>query len=234
MKKHIFEDARAIAAFLVSVFDSRLKTQEILWLALSGGSTPREIFRTWAHEFRHHLDWKRLRFFWSDERCVPPTDAQSNFNMTHSALLEPLEINPDAVFRVRGEDAPESACAAYSQEIEARLPRQRGVPCFDIILLGMGADGHTASIFPHEIDLWDHSGCCVVATHPDTGQKRVSFTGHLINNAHEIYVVVTGREKQDMLASVASDPHASVPVARVDTAKAQWLLDTAAAGAISA
>ncbi len=108
------------------------------------------------------------------------------------------------------------------------------MPCFDIILLGMGADGHTASIFPHEIELWDHSGCCVVATHPDTGQKRVSFTGHLINNAHEIYVVVTGREKQDMLASVASDPHASVPVARVDTAKAQWLLDTAAAGAISA
>jgi len=163
-------------------------------LALSGGSTPKSWFDYLAENHSHDIPWDKLQLFWGDERCVPPDDPESNFGMTKKHLLSRINFPEDNFHRIPGELNPDEAAKMYEKELYKTLGKN---PVFDLVILGMGDDGHTASIFPHEINLWDSENLCVVGTHPITGQKRVSFTGKLINNASAVTFLVTGENKAE-------------------------------------
>lgn len=202
-------------------------------IALSGGSTPKLLFDLLASEFREALPWKELTYFWGDERCVPPDYEQSNYGMTRQRLLEPLAIPDKQVFRIMGEADPESEADRYGGLLREQLPLHHGIPQFDLILLGLGTDGHTASIFPHEMGLWDAPGFCDVATHPESGQKRITLTGQVINQARRVVFLVTGSSKAERVEEILGrkEPYLSYPATRVAPADGSliWLLDKAAA-----
>ena len=119
------------------------------------------IFDVLAEQFKDRIDWSMIHFYWGDERCVPPTDEQSNYKMTVTHLFSKVNV-PDAnIHRILGEADPLAEAMRYANLLEINLDRVNGIPQFDLVLLGMGDDGHTASIFPHEIELWnadDHCG----------------------------------------------------------------------------
>ncbi len=143
-----------------------------LTVALSGGSTPKLLFRLWASEYRDRLDWNRVHFFWGDERCVPPEDPESNYGEAKRLFLDSIGIKAENVHRIRGESNPQSEAQRYSREICEHVELGDGNwPIFDLIILGMGNDGHTASIFPNQLALLTSEKICEVASHPVTGQQ---------------------------------------------------------------
>ena len=225
----IFDSKSEIAQFFGKLLKERTAQSDKVNIALSGGSTPKAIFDELAQSYADTIDWSKVHLFWGDERCVPPTDAESNYKMTVDHLLSKVDV-PDAnVHRVMGELSPGNACEIYDDLLNEKLPTIKGIPQFDIMLLGMGDDGHTASIFPHEIELWNAPGNCVVATHPESGQKRVSLTGQLINHAKEIYFLVTGTGKADKLDEIINQKpgYQGYPAALV--VNPFWLIDKDAA-----
>ena len=202
-------------------------------IALSGGSTPILIFKELAAAYKNKIDWSRVHFYWGDERCVPPTDMDSNFGMTAEMLLSKINIPWENVHRIKGEEPPEEEAKSYSDLLTARLKVKNETPCFDLVILGMGDDGHTASIFPHELPLWNDERNCVVATHPDSGQKRISITGKVINNAQTVAFLITGSNKAAKLAEIhnkAGDFN-NYPAALVapESGDLIWFLDKEAA-----
>jgi len=205
-------------------------------IALSGGSTPKALFNYWSTH-RELLDWDRLRFFWGDERCVPPNDPESNFGMTKKLLLDPLSISEKQVFRIKGENNPDDEAKNYSQLLQNELSLQNGIPVFDLIMLGMGDDGHTASIFPNQISLWSEEENCVVAKHPTSGQFRISITGRIIKNARNVAFLITGKNKAGMLQIVFSDSENTsqtypAAIVNLENPNTLWFLDEAAANLI--
>lgn len=202
-------------------------------IALSGGSTPRVWFDLLAGEYKNRLPWQEFLLFWGDERCVPPEDSQSNYGMTRKHLLDSVPVESAHVFRIRGENPPAAEAQRYSMVLNEVLPKVHEIPQFDLVILGMGDDGHTASIFPHEMDLWGSKSLCEVATHPESGQKRISLTGQVINNAKQVVFLVTGANKAAPLAEIRNKSLVSVqfPAAHVapTSGRLLWLLDSAAA-----
>jgi 6-phosphogluconolactonase len=176
------DTAKAFADFMLE----QHRENGMLTVALSGGSTPKILFDLLATDYKDKFNWSEIHFYWGDERCVPPTDNDSNFKMTKEHLLNLIRMPEANIHRVLGENDPIEEAERYGQLIESNLPKQEGNPVFDIIILGMGTDGHTASIFPHEIELLDSSKTCEVANHPESGQKRVSLTGPVINAAKNV------------------------------------------------
>lgn len=223
------EVARALSGYL-----KRWSAEEgFRSIALSGGSTPRVWFDLLAGEYKDRLPWQEFLLFWGDERCVPPADAQSNYGMTRKYLLDKVPVEPAHVFRIHGENPPAEEAQRYSRVLQQNLPENRGIPQIDLVILGMGDDGHTASIFPHEIELWDSDSLCEVATHPDSGQKRISLTGQIINNAKQVVFLVTGASKAAPLAEIRNKSAGSArfPAAYVapSSGRLLWLLDKDAA-----
>ncbi len=225
----IFSDKQMLTEHFAKVLVNRLKKADKVTLSLSGGSTPKAIFDELATNYADEIDWSKLFLFWGDERCVPPTDEQSNYLMTYEHLLSKVNIPEENVFRVKGELDIQSAVADYEAIVKRELPLVNGYPQFDIMLLGMGDDGHTASVFPYQIDLWDEKSFCVAAQHPDTKQNRVSLTGNVINNSKEIFFLVTGATKADKLQEIIhqNEGYLKYPAAKVN--EPIWLVDSAAA-----
>ncbi len=220
--------------WLFSVLEEK---RGMLTLALSGGNTPKALFDYWIKNHRNNVSWERVLFFWGDERCVPPTDNESNYKAAKEHLLEPLGIPKNHIFRIRGENIPEEEAKRYAEVLERELSHVDGMPSFDILMLGMGDDGHTASIFPHEIDLWKHDASCVVGTHPSSGQKRVSISGRTINAARRIVFLVTGEAKKEKVQQIIEHPGESqkkYPAALVKPVDGElfWFLDEAAAASL--
>ena len=229
MEIKIFKDKAEVAAqFTTYLKELIVSHQGRLNIALSGGSTPKVVFDYLA---THHqdIDWSSTHLYWGDERCVPPTDKQSNYKMTVDHLLSKIDIPGSNIHRIQGEIDPSAAAIAYAKQLKTDLPEAAGVPQFDLVILGMGGDGHTASIFPHEIHLWDSADTCVVATHPESGQKRVSITGTVINQAKAVVFLVTGSDKKDMMAEIHGKVPAQqeYPAAKVKPASGKliWFLD---------
>ena len=197
------EVAQDFSKFLIDFAQDRDK----ITVALSGGSTPKVIFDILAADFGNEVEWSKFYFFWGDERCVPPTDEQSNYKMTVDHLFSKIDIPERNIFRIQGENDPELEALRYSAVLEKELRLENEVPQFDLVILGMGDDGHTASIFPHEIELWDASESCAVATHPDSGQKRVTISGDVINNASAVAFLVTGKSKAEKIKTIFKINH---------------------------
>ncbi len=197
-----YQDKQAVAEAFSHYFAQVVADHPVFHVALSGGSTPKLIFDVLASEYGTKIDWSNIHFYWGDERCVPPSDEQSNYKMTVDHLFSKIAVPKENIHRVLGENDPLGEAMRYANLLEINLDRVAGVPQFDMVLLGMGDDGHTASIFPHEIQLWNSDDHCVVATHPDSGQKRVSINGAVINTAKEVVFLVTGSAKEEKVKTI--------------------------------
>lgn len=202
-------------------------------LALSGGSTPEKIFKFLSDNYRTKINWNKVNFFWGDERCVIPTDDESNYKMAYDNLLSNLKIPVSNIFRIHGEADPEDEAKRYSEIIKKNVQQKNNFPGFDMIMLGLGEDGHTASIFPNQMDLITDDKICSVALHPVTSQKRITLTGKTINNAKKIIFIVTGEKKSKVVSDILNKNtgRKKYPAGFINpvSGKLIWLLDQAAA-----
>lgn len=235
MNKKVFDTPQEVAKAFAEHFADLINNQKQLTVALSGGSTPKILFDLLAE--RHaDLDWTKVHFYWGDERCVPPDDSDSNYKMTVDHLLSKIDMPAENIHRVLGETNPVTEAMNYSRQIKENLPAVNELPQFDLIILGMGGDGHTASIFPHEIELLNSDGICEVATHPESGQKRITLTGRVINNAREICFLVTGAGKAEKVDEIfhKTDDWESYPASHIKPYEGEliWWMDRAAASLI--
>lgn len=205
--------------------------KEEFHIALSGGSTPKILFELLADEYDEDIDWNKVHFWWGDERCVPPTDDDSNYKMTKERLFDAVTINEAQIHRIIGEHNPEEEAIRYSSEIAKQIPVVNGLPQFDIALQGIGTDGHTASIFPHEMTLLTDTRICGVANHPDSGQKRITLNGPVINNSVNICFLVTGAGKAEKIDAILNqkEGYLQYPASHFNGDNVIWFLDQAAA-----
>ena len=229
---HLSADPNGVARDFTRYLLEQLHGKKHFTIALSGGSTPKLLFRLWATEYQDAIDWSAIHFFWGDERCVQPDDDESNFGMTKALLFDKVNLPVENIHRVRGEDEPEKEARRYAAEIADNTEQSNGFPSFDLVILGMGDDGHTASIFPHEMELLEEERFCAVATHPTSGQKRVSITGPVINNAQRVAFLVTGANKEEKVSAIfqRKEGYHAYPAAHVQpvTGALHWFLDDAA------
>ncbi|MGE0639918.1 MAG: 6-phosphogluconolactonase [Thermoanaerobaculia bacterium] len=212
-------------------------------VALSGGSTPARLFSVLASERREAIDWSRVRFCWSDERAVPPTDEASNYRAAKVRLLDPLAIPAANVHRIRGEDPPEVAAAGYERELRTLFgtpvgpPRDEDGARFDLVLLGMGADGHTASLFPGRPAVREESAWAVADEVPATPSGRITLTPAPISAARSVIFLVAGADKAPALARVLEGPWRPdlLPAQAIAprSGPALWLVDEAAAAELA-
>jgi len=204
----IVPDADALATHAADHFielaNEAAKQRGIVHVALAGGSTPRAMNALLAAApRRERVNWTAIRFFFGDERCVPPDHPDSNYRMTRETLFDPLGIDASHVHRVAGEDEPQTAASAY----DALLQREMGtLPVFDIVYLGMGPDGHTASLFPGTLAHLDLTRCCVANFVPKFNTYRITVTPRVINAARHVTITAGGAEKADSLAAVLEGP----------------------------
>lgn len=238
MELKIYKDKNEVAKEFSSYLAHFIIGKELVHVALSGGSTPKIVFDTLASDYADKIDWSKIHFYWGDERCVLPTDEQSNYKMTIDHLFSKIDIPEDNIHRILGENNPTGEAMRYANLLEINLDRVDEVPQFDFVILGMGDDGHTASIFPHEIDLWNAADHCVVATHPDSGQERVSINGKVINKAKEVVFLVTGESKAEKVEEIINKTgnYKTYPASLVnpESDKLVWFLDQSAATGITA
>jgi len=204
-RHYIYPDTNSlISAFCcecASFLEESRELERPIHIALSGGSTPSSIFKQLV-ETTSSMDWSQVHFYWGDERCVEPDNEQSNFGTAKKYLIDPLRIPEDHIHRILGEEDPASEADRYGAMLRDHLPVEYGMPVFDWIWLGVGEDGHTASIFPDQIELWKSESTCVVATHPESGQPRVSLSGGVINAARRISFIVTGARKSAVINDI--------------------------------
>lgn len=198
-------------------------------ISLSGGSTPKLLFKTLAQApYNTGIHWANLHFWWGDDRMVPPHDPESNYGEVQKLLFDHIQIPTENIHRIRGEDDVEQELARFSQELTACVPNQQ----FDWIILGMGTDGHTASLFPHQTDFADPN-LAVIAKHPESGQLRISKTAKLLEQAKRITYLVTGSSKADILREIqtTSAEDLPYPAAKIKAKNGitEWYLDKDAA-----
>ena len=195
----IFKNKTELSRFFCEELLKLTLEKESIFFALSGGNTPKIIFQTLVKDFKAIIDWKKIHLFWGDERCVHPEDEESNFGMTKKFLLDYIDIPEKNVHRIRGEENPEKEAIRYTNEIKKYVPFYKELPLFDLMMLGLGEDGHTASIFPNQKHLINSDKICEVAVHPVSGQKRITLTGTVINNAKRIIFLATGGNKSGVI-----------------------------------
>jgi 6-phosphogluconolactonase len=190
-----FELAEKFAEEMVKMIKESADQKRFFTLALSGGSAPELLYALLVEKYAQAVPWQYVHFFWGDERCVSPDSAESNFGMAMGKLLSKIEIPSLNIHRIKGEEDPVWEAIRYSEEIAQFTLKREKIPSFDLILLGLGEDGHTASIFPGHLDLFNSEKICEVASHPVTGQKRITLTGRVINNASAVAFLVSGKSK---------------------------------------
>jgi len=229
----------AAAELVASTASEAIAERGRFTIALSGGSTPKNLYNLLATNARSSLPWDRMFFFFGDERHVPPTDPESNYRMANEAMLSKVPVAPGNVFRVEAEkpDAG-AAAAAYEQTLRKFFALEAGqIPAFDLILLGMGPDGHTASLFPGTEALQEKSKLFVANWVEKLKTHRLTLTLPVLNAARCVAFLVSGTDKAPVLKSVLEGdaPGEQYPAKLVRPAQGKliWLLDRAAASSLS-
>ncbi len=191
------------------------------FVALSGGSTPKQIFETLALNYKDAIDWKKVFLFWSDERAVPPDHPDSNYKMAMDSGFSQLAIDPLHIFRMKGEGDLKADAAEYETIINKTLASRN----FDLIMLGVGEDGHTASLFPGTKGLFITDKLVIANEIPQKTTFRITFTFPLINSAHNITFYAIGKGKQEILKKILTTN--SLPSSQVgtNTHPALWIVD---------
>jgi len=224
------EVADACAAYILGLLSGALKEQAGATIAISGGSSPKLLFATLA---KASLDWSKVHFFWVDERCVPPTDSQSNFKLGDEALFTPARVPAGSIHRIYGELAPEAAATRYKGDIQAFFSLADGrLPAFDVLHRGMGPDAHTASLFPGEPLIQDRTGVAANVWVEKMHMDRITLLPGVLLAAKNTVLQVSGEEKADALEHVLRGPEDWLQypcqIASRDE-RATWFLDRAAA-----
>ena len=237
---HVLPDPEAIFQRAADEF-SRLaieavKARGVFFVALSGGSTPKGLYTLLVSDpsFRAQVPWDKIHFFFGDERTVPPEHADSNFRMATEAMFSKVTVPAAHIHRVSGEDSlPSRAAAAYEQELRNAFDLSEGqFPRFDLILLGMGPDGHTASLFPGTTALQEKSRLVVANWVEKFKTYRITFTFPVLNNAANILFMAGGAEKAEVLKSVLNNDPAAAPypsqLVHPQNGRLLWLVEQAA------
>ncbi len=236
---HIFKTPQELAGECAELMMSRIKAHsgKAFHLAISGGKTPDLLFAVLAVKYAQSILWQKTHFWWVDERMVPPDHPESNFGGAKKLLFSLIAIPEENIHRIKGENAPGTEAFSYSTQIQETLVQENGWPAFDLILLGMGDDGHTASIFPNQMELLESNRICEIATQPQSGQKRVTLTGKVINQASRVVFLVTGKNKAERISEIKNKmPEAlKLPAFHIlpSSGKLDWYLDNDAAEKIS-
>jgi 6-phosphogluconolactonase len=217
------------ANFILDLAHKALAEREEFRIALSGGNTPRPVYSELA-KIGHDLPWEQIVITFGDERCVPPDDEQSNYRMARESLLMPAAVPEKSVMRMRGEIDPQVAAQEYRDELD-RLAAQRGDQIYrhDLILLGLGDDGHTASLFPGTAALEERTRSVVANFVPKFATWRLTFTFPVINQARHVCFLVNATKNADLIARVLAGD-LQYPAARVqpDSGQLTWILGEAA------
>jgi 6-phosphogluconolactonase len=228
--------AREAANRLISIVGDAIERRGVARVALSGGSTPKRVYPLLLEPSRRDaIDWSAVEFFWGDERAVPPDHPESNFGVAFGMLISQLPgVRNPRVHRMAAE-SPDLDAAALAYETELRLAfgvRGDGPPAFDLMWLGMGPDGHTASLFPGSAALEEGERWVVGNWAPERDEWRMTMTLPVLNAAEETIFVVTGEDKADALARVRSgDP--DLPASRVRGRAVHWIVDAPAAAQVA-
>ncbi len=206
-------------------------------VAFSGGKTPEIIFKTLADYYKDKIDWRYVRFFWGDERCVPPDNAESNYGMTKKFLLDRINIPPENVYRIFGENNPPDEAVRYQEQFLKLFNGNIANARFNLTMLGLGDDGHTVSIFTNSLQLLSVKDLFAVAEHPSTKQKRITATGRLINNSEKIIFLVTGDSKSLVLHEIIGrqNNYLEYPAAHIEPTSGtlEWYVDESAASLLN-
>ena len=238
MTKHprIFDNAAAVfsaAADRVLELGGRaIAERGVFHLALAGGSTPEGLYRELARPERAGaLAWERTHIYFGDERCVPPDNTQSNFRMAQQSLLRHVPVPAGQVHRIRGEDEPHAAAAAYEELLARYLPQTEGGWQLDLILLGLGPDGHIASLFPETDILGKRKALAAPVFVPKLDSWRISVTLPVINHARHIMLLVSGAGKAEVVRQALEvTPGTALPVQLIrPRGVPEWFLDRDAA-----
>jgi 6-phosphogluconolactonase len=219
--------AERITAFA----ESAIELRGAFSIVLSGGSTPKALYTLLASEpFRSSIDWTKVHVFFGDERCVPPDDSQSNYRMARESLLSKVPVPGDNVYRIRGEIDPAEAAREYGETLKDYFADSGP----DVTLLGMGDDGHTASLFPHTEALKELKQPCVANFVPKMNTWRVTMSAPFLNRSNEVLILVTGAGKAQRIAQVLEGPRVpdELPIQRISPTAGRlvWIMDVAAAG----
>jgi 6-phosphogluconolactonase len=203
--------ARRAAQYFVEMAGEAAEAQGRARIAISGGSTPKAAFELLAdpaQPWRLRMPWQKLELYWVDERCVPPDKADSNYRMTREALLNHVPLKPEQIHRIEGELEPEAAAVRYESELRRSFRlEETGIPRFDLVALGMGDDGHTASLFPHTEALREFGRLAAANRVPQKDAWRITLTWPVINHARSVFFLVSGQEKAAILKEVLTGPH---------------------------
>jgi len=206
----VYEDAaalsRAAAEHFLETAQASVAANGVARIAISGGSTPKRTFELLANpaeKFVKAMPWPQIELYWVDERTVPPDNRDSNYRMTREALLDKVPLKPENIFRIEGELDPEQAAARYESAIRnhLRLEGAQG-PRFDVLALGMGDDGHTASLFPHTQAIHEMIRIAVANQVPQKDTWRVTLTWPVINEARDVFFLIAGKDKAQPLHDV--------------------------------
>lgn len=234
--------SRAAAEYMTVRVEEAVRERGKARVAISGGNTPRATFAALADPagpFRSRMPWQHLELYWVDERCVPPDHPDSNYRMTREALLDRVPLNSAQVFRMEGELEPELAAARYESVIRGqfRLEGAEG-PRFDLVALGMGDDGHTASLFPRTNAINEMIRISVANHVPQKDTWRLTLTWPVINQAHDVFFLIQGSDKADVLKRVLTGPYdpETLPsqLIRPVSGKLSMILDAVAAAQLPA
>lgn len=244
------ELALKAAHYFARLADQYVVGDGLFTVALSGGATPQAMFKLLAQEpYYSTVPWSEIYFFWADERCVPPEHADSNYRAANELLLSKVPVKPENIYRFNGEDEePARAAELYSLKLQkffsTGLAANRTItapmaayPRFDLVLLGLGADGHTASLFPHTVALNSENKIAVANYVPQLEQRRLTLSVGSINNARNVTFLVSGGGKAEAMRQVLTGPSQAetLPAQMVKPVSGTllWLVDEAAASALS-
>jgi 6-phosphogluconolactonase len=228
--------AQAAAERFVDYANASIRDHGSFAVALAGGSTPRRTYELLSgDEFKSGVDWLRVHLFFGDERMVPQDSLESNYRMVNDALISRVAIPPQNVHRIRGEITPAESADSYEAELKSFFATVDW-PGFDLVLLGMGDDGHTASLFPGSDALKEEKRWVVETRQPQTGQNRITITLPVINHAARVTFMITGKEKAATLARVLRNDSAAeqLPAQKIKPVNGilEWLVDRAAASTL--
>ena len=232
----LFDTLRELAHYFASLLRSRIAgtapSGTFSWV-LSGGNTPKLIFKEIASELKDSIPWNKVRIFWGDERCVGPEDDESNYKMAREYLLDHINIPPSNIFRILGEADPKAEAGRYAAEFARNVRQVNGVTRCDLLMLGLGEDGHTASIFPPDINLFGSDRLFETTVHPETGLRRITATGRIINSAKTVVILASGESKSGRVAQILDhlEGWERLPASRVAPVKGEliWMVDGQAA-----
>ncbi|MBN1949780.1 MAG: 6-phosphogluconolactonase [Bacteroidales bacterium] len=228
--------ADSLAEEFYRYINQTFQTRARVNVALSGGTTPL-LFFTKLGEFnqqrKNKIEWKRICFYWGDERCVSPDDEDSNYGAARKVLFDHIDIPEENVKRIIGEADPKEEIVRYAALLKENVPAQNSVPILDWIFLGVGDDGHTASIFPDQPELLTSSALCGITRHPESGQYRISLSAKVINAARRVTFMATGESKKGIVRQIINREAASkkYPAGKIspEYGVLDWYLDSAAA-----